>query len=398
MTDPQATTLTLTRHIPAPPAAVADAIASPYGLGHWLCDDAVVQGRAGGGVSLRHLGGTTWQGHWTAFTKPERLGWAVRDADGRTERADFTLTADGDGTRIDVAVVGGGGDGGDGSAAVGSAARAEWARRLDDLAEHVMTGRNARLARRPMLGVAPNFGAFDAADGAHISGAVPGGGAERAGLKDGDVIVRIGDAPVASWDALGPTLGRHSAGDTLPVTVIRDGQKHTVDVTLGGRPERAVPTGDAVTPDDLRHLHDTLAGELSEALDGIDDAAADFRPGPGEWSVRDVLGHLIVSERHNQLALMLRATDEPPAEWPGGPETALQGILAQRPLAALRDALLADLEDSLALSLKLFDAHPGAPIRRTLAESLAFTGEHVRDHIGQIKANVEGARAARATA
>lgn len=391
MTDSPEPTVTLTRHIPASPVAVAEAITSPYGLGHWLCDEALVQGRVGGGVSLRQSGGTAWQGHWTAFEKPGRLGWAVRDGDGRTEQADFTLTAAGDGTRIDVAV---GGAGDDDAEAV----RAAWTRRLDDLAVHVTTGRNARLARRPMLGVAPNFGAFDAADGAHISGAVPGGGAEKAGLKDGDVLVRLGDAPVAGWEGLGPILGRHSAGDTLAVTFVRDGQTHTVDVTLGGRPEAAVPTGDAVTPGDLRQLHDTLVGELREALDGIDDDAADFRPGPAEWSVREVLGHLIVSERHAQLALMLRATEEPPAMWPGGPETALQSILAQRPLAALRDALVADLGDSLALALKLFEAHPSPPIRRALVESLAFTGEHVREHIGQIHANVEGARAALATA
>ncbi|MCC7021150.1 MAG: hypothetical protein IT332_15415, partial [Ardenticatenales bacterium] len=46
----------------------------------------------------------------------------------------------------------------------------------------------------------------------------------------------------------------------------------------------------------------------------------------------------------------------------------------------------------LALAEKLFDAQPSAPVRRYLAESLAFTGEHVRDHIGQIKGNVAGAR------
>lgn len=389
MTDPRATTLTLTRHIPASPAAVADAIAGPYGLGHWLCDEALVQGRAGGGVSLRHSGGAAWQGHWTAFEKPGRLGWSVRDGDGRTEWADFTLTADGDGTRVDVAA------GGDGDAA---AAQAEWERRLDDLAEHVATGRNARLARRPMLGVAPNFAAFDAADGAHISGAVPGGGADKAGLKDGDVIVRLGDAPVAGWEGLGPVLARHRAGDTLAVTFVRGGRNQTVDVTLGGRPESGVPTGDAVTADDLRQIHGTIVGELREALDGIADAEADFRPGAAEWTIREVLGHLIVSERHAQLGAMLRATDEPPAMWPGGPETALQGLLAQRPLASLAADLFADLDLSLSLAEKLFDAHPNPPLRRYLAESLAFTHEHVRDHIGQIKANVEAARAALATA
>jgi len=384
-----AQTMTATRRIPAPPAAVADAVAGLYGLGNWLCDSARVEGRVGGAVSLSYAGGPQWHGRWTVYEKPGRFAWRVGDAEGRTESADFTLTADGDGTRIDVMIAGDAAD---------AAAQAAWEHRLDDLAEHVKTGRNARLARRPMLGVAPNFGKFDAADGAHLSGAVPGGGAERAGLKNGDVIVRIGDEPVTSWEGLSPIIARHSAGDTLPVTFLRDGETHTVDVTLGGRPEAAVPGGDVVTPGDLRHMIDTLVGELREALDGISDAEADFRPGPAEWSVREVLGHLLVSERHAQMAMMLRATDEPPVMWPGGPETALQGILARRPLAALQDELLGHLGESLALAEKLFDAQSSSPVRRYLAESLAFTGEHVRDHIGQIKGNVEGARAAVLTA
>lgn len=371
-----------TRRIAAAPDVVADAIASPYGLGVWLCDDARAEGRAGGVVTLNESGGARWQGHWTAFDKPSRLGWLVRDADGHSASADITLTPDGDGTRVDVAY-----DGDD----VDAATPAAWQARLGDLDEFVRTGRNARLLRRPMLGVAPDFSAFEAQDGAHIAGAVPGGGAEKAGLKTGDVITSIGGAAVARWDGIAPTLAGRSAGDTLPVTIVRDGAARTVAVTLGGRPEANVPTGDVATVADLRHVMDTLVGELRETLDGIGDAEADFRPGPEEWNVREVIGHLIFSERHSQLSMMLRATDEPPAAWPGGPESALQGILGQRPLPALRDALVDDLGASLALAEKIFNADATPPVRRYLVESLAFTGEHVRDHIGQIKANVEGA-------
>lgn len=377
--------LVASRRIPAPPGAVADAIASPYGLGVWLCDDARIEGRAGGAVALGFGGGDRWQGHWTAFDKPGRLGWLVRDADGRAASADFTLTPDGDGTRVDVTYAGDG---------VDADAHAAWQRRLDDLAEYVRTGRNARLLRRPMLGIAPDFGRFEAEDGAHVGGAVPGGGAEKAGIRDRDVITAIDGQAVTGWAGIAPIVSRHSAGDTVRVAFVRDGQAQTVDVTLGGRPEANVPAGDAVTVDDLRHMHDALVGDLRETLDGIGDAEADFRPGPAEWSVREVLGHLIFTERQAQLGAMLRATDEPPAPWPGGPETALQGILAMRPLPALQNDLVGHLDESLALAEKLLAVHAAPPVRRYLAESWAFTGEHVRDHIGQIKANVEAARAA----
>ena len=61
-TSTPAPTMTATRLIPAPPAAVADAVAGLYGLGNWLCDSARVEGRAGGAVTLSYTGGPQWHG------------------------------------------------------------------------------------------------------------------------------------------------------------------------------------------------------------------------------------------------------------------------------------------------------------------------------------------------
>ena len=54
-----AQTMTATRRIPAPPAAVADAVAGLYGLGNWLCDSARVEGRAGRCSAWRRTSGSS---------------------------------------------------------------------------------------------------------------------------------------------------------------------------------------------------------------------------------------------------------------------------------------------------------------------------------------------------
>jgi serine protease Do len=54
----------------------------------------------------------------------------------------------------------------------------------------------------------------------------------------GDVIVAMEDTPIPQQEALSSFLAiRTSPGDTIEVTVLRDGREQTVDVTLGSRPE-----------------------------------------------------------------------------------------------------------------------------------------------------------------
>jgi S1-C subfamily serine protease len=54
----------------------------------------------------------------------------------------------------------------------------------------------------------------------------------------GDVVVRMGGEPIQSQQVLSTYLAlATSPGDTIPVEVVRDGSRTTVDLTLGSRPE-----------------------------------------------------------------------------------------------------------------------------------------------------------------
>jgi S1-C subfamily serine protease len=58
----------------------------------------------------------------------------------------------------------------------------------------------------------------------------PGSTAARAGLQDGDLIVRFGDLPVDGVDALHRALRTWPAGQTVRLTVIRRGGRLAVDI------------------------------------------------------------------------------------------------------------------------------------------------------------------------
>jgi len=96
--------------------------------------------------------------------------------------------------------------------------------------------------------------AIDVPRGAIIDSITPDGPADRAGLRGstenveqfgetisvgGDVIVAIDDRPVRQFDDLLIHLVRTKRpGDTVRLTVVRDGEEQQVTVTLGERPAR----------------------------------------------------------------------------------------------------------------------------------------------------------------
>ena len=116
--------------------------------------------------------------------------------------------------------------------------------------------------RRPALGVhtipiGPELAAqlgLPADYGLLINDAIPGGAAERAGLRGGnkraylgntpimlggDLIVAIDGQPVEDQQDLSHIMNNHRAGDTVTVTVFRGRQKMDVKVTLGEAKEQA---------------------------------------------------------------------------------------------------------------------------------------------------------------
>lgn len=73
-------------------------------------------------------------------------------------------------------------------------------------------------------------------EGAYIEKFAPDhSAAKAAGIKEGDVIVKINETPIRSSSALIETVGSHRPGDKLSITVNRDGREITYPVVLKNR-------------------------------------------------------------------------------------------------------------------------------------------------------------------
>ncbi|MBF6370822.1 PDZ domain-containing protein, partial [Nocardia puris] len=60
----------------------------------------------------------------------------------------------------------------------------------------------------------------------------PGGPADKAGIVEGDVIVKVGDREVTGPEELTVAVQAREIGETVTVTLIRDGRQVDVPVTL----------------------------------------------------------------------------------------------------------------------------------------------------------------------
>jgi S1-C subfamily serine protease len=65
-----------------------------------------------------------------------------------------------------------------------------------------------------------------------LAGVRPGGAADKAGLKRGDVLVRLGDHPIAGVEDLMYVLTESKPGTTMKAVVVREGKEVAIDVTL----------------------------------------------------------------------------------------------------------------------------------------------------------------------
>ena len=64
-----------------------------------------------------------------------------------------------------------------------------------------------------------------------------GSPAEKAGLKEKDIIVKVNDQTIDEKNSLVSVLGRYPAGEKVTLTIIRGGQEQKIDVTLEAAPE-----------------------------------------------------------------------------------------------------------------------------------------------------------------
>ncbi|HEX6212775.1 MAG TPA: DinB family protein [Methylomirabilota bacterium] len=152
-----------------------------------------------------------------------------------------------------------------------------------------------------------------------------------------------------------------------------------------------------LTPAEVARLLPATVTTLRAELAALPDRVLAWHPAPDEWCVKEVLGHLIESERRGfagRIRIIL-AGDTPALEgWDPATVARTRGDCA-RPAAALLDELATLREESASLVGRLIAAdldrsgrHPTVgPLR--VGELLQEWVHHDRNHVRQALANVQ---------
>ncbi|HEY1010951.1 MAG: Do family serine endopeptidase [Daejeonella sp.] len=117
------------------------------------------------------------------------------------------------------------------------------------------TGLDAEQAKR--------FG-VDELNGLYINGVITGGGADQAGLKEGDIITKVDGKQIYGPSDLQERIGRLGPGDKVQLSYLRDGKTFNTNVTLKG--EESVKNNETTTASVVTRNLGASFAPVSESL------------------------------------------------------------------------------------------------------------------------------------
>ena len=103
--------------------------------------------------------------------------------------------------------------------------------------------------------------------GARLTGITEDSPAEKAGLKEGDIVLRLAGETVVSWNAMQTMLRKRFADETSYLEVIRDGEAMEIEVSFSRRPEQEEDNTDLLGYPNPGPFRGTLGGQRGGAPD-----------------------------------------------------------------------------------------------------------------------------------
>ena len=98
---------------------------------------------------------------------------------------------------------------------------------------------------------------INATEGVFVYSVEDGGAGDKAGLKLGDVITKLNDTQITSMEDLSAAKKGFKAGDTVTLTVLRDGQEITTQLTFDAQPQTTDDTTDSSQSGDNSYNNDS---------------------------------------------------------------------------------------------------------------------------------------------
>jgi S1-C subfamily serine protease len=225
--------------------------------------------------------------------------------------------------------------------------------------------RNLRQTDRAYLGVGGDR-MFDG-PGVRIGEIYPQSGAEAAGLKPGDIILKVGERPISGVLELQNSLIGINPGSTIALHVRDGGVEKKIDVLLGNRPNLYNPLGGR-----LRQM-ERMGGEISRVRDSFPSALqTDMR-------VRtDQVGGPVVDLQGRVLGITLARADR------------TRSFIM--PAAAVEELLKKDPQDPAQALVRNDDENPELPVRRPVPRIVPPPGnmrpgnpERMRQHLSEMQ-------------
>ncbi len=372
---------TIVRH---PPIALWHAVTKPEHLFYWFGDAGEIDLRVGGAFIVHSTFGIRLDTTVERLVEGRRL--VLRPTRrGDDARIEFDLVKlSGAETRVCVADP-------------DSENEEPWRSALENLRSVWERGVDLREARIAVMGIGPRdipqaerpIRGVPAGIGVCLGSVLPGGSAEKAGLKPGDIVISFDGGTVRNGQDLVSLIRRHRPGDVVSCDAVRDGAPISASVTLGSRTGRGEPPPH---PDrlvgSLRKAVLESDAKLERAVDGLSDGDA-YRPErPGAWSVAQVLAHLSITERMLQCWLdeaargERAAIDDASCTNPGR----IAGVLDGRPtVRELLQRVFRDEVETIALIVHVPESVVSFKPRwgRVAFTALDFHS-HSEEHLGQI--------------
>lgn len=284
-----------------------------------------------------------------------------------------------------------------------------WTSGFQNLKSTLEEGLDLRIVKRPLIGIYPEDlkSLSDEARkklnlsvdyGVLVTHLLPGYGAEKAGMQPNDVIIAIEGKKVDQLKSLGSIINTFTPGDKLGVEVMRGSEKVELVIDTMTQKFDTIPESPEEFAKELEIKNSKVIESLESVFKNVTDSEASYSPGADEWSAKDVLVHLIHSERdsHSWINDLAAGQDRFYDQWPGDRLFRIRATLTSYPGI---DDLMVEIRRSLketVASVAFLD--PSFTRRKAsftrLAIALFDTPKHVDEHIKQIKDNITAAREA----
>lgn len=372
-------------------------------LRQWLCANSQTSPRQGGRIYLYWQQGYAVMGEFTALEENKSVAytWQGKNEPFVSNVAISIEEADG---KTAVSLTHAGIPASDQWESLRTEIKTGWESSLANLKSIIETGLDKRIYDQPFLGILiggvlseaqANEQNIPFKGGIIINSTLPDTGAHEIGFENEDVLVQLGGSETANFNELRDALRPFKANENVPITYYRNGEKQSAVLRLSQRPAPQVPDTLAETVSALKKVYKELESELAQAIEGISEEAATYRPTENEWNVKEVIAHLIYTERFNQATLLAQVSNNALAGIPSNPPEWIAAITAVYPTAqAMADAW----RNSTKELIQFIEHAPESFVNQkvfyinTLNNILNGLPGHTRSHIEQIKTLVSAAK------